>query len=100
MIIEDEETQAAPVSAPTEQTAYLETTTGADGFRYDNRGRVKFNKSTKKQRATEAADEVLQALTAADEDGARPKLGKRKQEKISLGGEFKAKVCFPFLQFA
>ena len=75
--------------------AFQETLTSTDGFTRDSRGRVKFNKDTKKRRR-EADDmgeheDVEMADATKDVESEKNKKAK-KQKAIKIGQEFRAKV--------
>ena len=70
-------------------TAYREQMTSADGFTRDARGRVKFNKDTKKRRRENVADEDVDMDREAD-SGVRERPAKRRSDQ-GIGREFKAK---------
>ncbi|KAI6121709.1 armadillo-type protein [Pisolithus sp. B1] len=69
--------------------AYKESITSADGFTRDAKGRVKFNKDTRKRRR-ENADEDGDVEMADDTVENSSKRNKRRSE-VKLGHEFKAK---------
>lgn len=83
--------------------AYLEAISGEDGHTRDAKGRIKFNKPSKRTRAQLEEDELVETvkdrladLGMAREDGgvdgARPKKQpKKKQPKERIGAEFRAK---------
>ena len=74
--------------------AYKESLTSVDGFTRDGRGRVKFNKDTKKRRR-ENEDEDGD-VEMGDETATSNKKNRRRSE-VKLGREFKAKVRLLFL---
>jgi hypothetical protein len=80
--------------------AYREQMTSIDGFTRTPNGQVKFHKNTKKRRADEAnADQVYGGdgdIEMGDGE-AEKKKAKKSQQKVPLGQEFKAKVCFPLI---
>ncbi|KAL5506993.1 RRP12 [Sanghuangporus vaninii] len=95
MLIEsDTESEAGPdEDARLAGAAYRETLTSVDGFTRDQRGRVKFNKDTKKRRR-EAEDgpgdddvEMLDVGTAAEKEKRKAK----HRKPVKIGQEFKAK---------
>lgn len=69
--------------------AYKESLTSVDGFTRDSKGRVKFNKDTKKQRR-ENEDEDGD-VEMGDETLTSDRKNRRRPE-VKLGHEFKAKV--------
>ena len=76
---------AEPAAAGGSTSAYMEAIKGADGHYRDARGKTRFNK-----RGRDAIDD--------DDDGAdvtgkaaAPTTKRRKQDKVQLGAEFKAK---------
>jgi ribosomal RNA-processing protein 12 len=74
-------------------TAYREQMTSADGFTRDARGRVKFNKDTKKRRR-EIAEEDANSMDVDIDNamGIKERPAKRRSDGASgLGKEFKAK---------
>ena len=75
--------------------AYRETLTSVDGFTRNQRGRVKFNKDTKKRRR-EAEDgpgdddvEMMDVETITEKEKRKAK----HRKPVKIGQEFKAKVC-------
>ena len=80
--------------------AYLDAIKGEDGFSRDAKGRVKANKSRKRDREGSDdrwVDEIEGKLSLAP---AEPAAKKRKAGKQQIGAEFKAKVRSPCLFFA
>lgn len=71
-------------------TAYHESMVSVDGHKTDSKGAVKFNKSNKRSRAAEAADEIMAELNEEPQEK-RIKKSNGKTSKIQLGSEFKAK---------
>ena len=71
-------------------TAYREQLISADGFTRDARGRVKFNKDTKKRRRENAADEDVDMDLNVDSSGVKERPAKRRSGE-GIGREFKAK---------
>ncbi|KZV69917.1 NUC173-domain-containing protein [Peniophora sp. CONT] len=94
MVIDDSASSADERAAGEDVagTAYREQMTSADGFTRDSRGRVKFNKDTKKRRRENADEDVDMDLGDATSKGRgtgeRP--AKRRSDQ-GLGREFKAK---------
>jgi hypothetical protein len=76
-------------------SAYQTALTSVDGMRRDDKGRLKFNKNTKRGRALEVENDtdVLQDIMAEEP----PKKKKAKKEVEKLGGEFRSKVCLSLL---
>ncbi|KAG6333632.1 hypothetical protein ID866_5457 [Astraeus odoratus] len=68
--------------------AYMESVTSTDGFTRDAKGRVKFNKDTKKRRRENEDQDG--DVEMADETVSDPKKNKRRSE-VKLGHEFKAR---------
>lgn len=76
--------------------AYQEALTSADGFTRDARGRVKFNKDTKKRRRDAMNVDENEDVEMADANASGTQGGKNKKQKrkapTKVGQEFKAKV--------
>ena len=73
-------------------TAYREQMTSADGFTRDARGRVKFNKDTKKRRRENADEDNSMDVDIDAAMGIKERPAKRRSDGASgLGREFKAK---------
>jgi len=70
-------------------TAYRESLTSVDGFTRGPKGRVKFNKDTKKRRREN--EDVEGDIEMADGDVGKERRNKR-NSVVKLGHEFKAKV--------
>lgn len=75
-------------------SAYQAARTGVDGMVRDARGRVKFNKNTKRGRATEAENDVdadmpdLDELMGEDASRKKPKTAKKAEK---LGSEYRSR---------
>lgn len=109
IVIDDDTFKSTPQSAPEDDVAgqaYREQMTGVDGFTRGPNGEVKFHKNTKKRRAEEAAADAAfgadgdHDVEMGDGSAVTDKKKKKKAEKVSLGQEFRAKVCsvFPILR--
>lgn len=90
MIDEDGSDQEAPAGDVLAGSAYQTAMTSVDGMSRDARGRLKLNKSNKRGRALEAANDVDMLEGIMDDDKDRKKKAKRVPEK--LGSEFRSKV--------
>jgi hypothetical protein len=94
MIIEGENEDAQiAVNDDVAGAAYKESITSVDGFTRGAKGRVKFNKDTKKRRRTDEAngDNEDVEMTDAVSSGP-PRSNKKSKKEAKLGQEFKAKV--------
>lgn len=96
MVIDESESEAEQQEKPSAGdmvagSAYQTAMTSVDGMRRDDKGRLKFNKNTKRGRALEVENDtdVLQDIMAEEP----PKKKKAKKEVEKLGGEFRSKVC-------
>lgn len=96
MVIDESEPEAEHPEKPSAGdmvagSAYQTAMTSVDGMRRDDKGRLKFNKNTKRGRALEVENDtdVLQDIMAEEP----PKKKKAKKEVEKLGGEFRSKVC-------
>ena len=97
MIIEESDSDAVDVAEPdVAGTAYQEALTSVDGFARGPRGRIKFNKDTKKRRRENAVED--EDVEMAEAEPART-AGKKRSE-VKLGHEFKAKVWIEMSQFS
>lgn len=96
MVIDDSESETEQQKQPSVAdrlagSAYQTALTSVDGMRRDDKGRLKFNKNTKRGRALEEEmdTDMLQDIMA--EEPSKKKKAKKEVEK--LGGEFRSKVC-------
>jgi len=96
MVIDDEDAQEEEGYEEEDiaGVAYKETLTSVDGFRRDARGRVKFNKDTKKRRANEEEEDVEMGDATGVSNAPSGKSNKKQKKEFRLGKEFKAKVRF------
>lgn len=88
VIDEDSDDEAAPGDAVA-GSAYQTAVTSVDGMVRDARGRIKFNKNTKRGRAVEDDNDV-DMLEGIMDDDRKKKKAKKMPERI--GEEFRAKV--------
>jgi ribosomal RNA-processing protein 12 len=96
MVIEESDSDAVDVAEPdVAGTAYREALTSTDGFTRGPRGRIKFNKDTKKRRRENAVED--EDVEMAETEPTRT-AGKKRSE-VKLGHEFKAKVSIEMSSF-
>lgn len=102
MVIDEADSEAEPEKPSAGDmvagSAYQTAMTSVDGMRRDDKGRLKFNKNTKRGRALEVENDtdVLQDIMAEEP----PKKKKAKKEVEKLGGEFRSKVRLSFESLA
>lgn len=96
MVIDDSDSDTEQQKQPSAGdrvagSAYQTALTSVDGMRRDDRGRLKFNKNTKRGRALEEENDTDMLQDIMAEEPSKKKKAKKEVEK--LGGEFRSKVC-------
>jgi hypothetical protein len=96
MVIDDSDSEPEQQKQPSAAdrvagSAYQTAMTSVDGMRRDDRGRLKFNKNTKRGRALEEENDTDMLQDIMAEEPSKKKKAKKEVEK--LGGEFRSKVC-------